>query len=346
MKLHNYFWEPENLWDKASKSFFNPSGKPADTGLIAAGGFAEVFKAKDTNFDNRYVALKIYKEGLQKSTSGNSKQSKYTLEKDFQLAENLSHPNIISYKSLHYIIREDHLGRQSRYPVIVMEFAAGGTLSDFLNQSTPDISTVDRILLDIIQGVGYLHENGITHRDLKPANILLGKNRHGKPLAKITDFGISRDSLNQKTTTGSTTEGVGTILYMAPEQHDKGKFGINGKITNHADIWAIGVIAYWIFTGKVPFGAGLTDYGLIRDAILYQAPDLTPIPEKYRSLVKQCLQKYARDRPASTEELIALIDSSGSGNYKFHKGKTNPGNRKTEQRNPNRDNKHKQALGK
>ena len=78
MRLGNYEWDPE-----------------AD--LIAEGTFAEVFRARDTNTAGRTVALKIYKEAVAKGTSGSSGQKKYTLEKEFQKVDRLSHTNIITY---------------------------------------------------------------------------------------------------------------------------------------------------------------------------------------------------------------------------------------------------------
>ena len=100
MRLGNYEWDPE-----------------AD--LIAEGAFAEVFRARDTNTASRTVALKIYKEAVAKGTSGSSGQKKYTLEKEFQKVDGLSHTNIITYYGLDYIRRDPGAGRPK-----------GGTYSD------------------------------------------------------------------------------------------------------------------------------------------------------------------------------------------------------------------------
>lgn len=305
MNLHNYQWDPSSQWDEGSRKFMSPGGQESDTGLIASGGFAEVFKAKDINFDDRYVALKIYREALVKDTGGNSRQSHYSLEKEFKMAEELSHPNIVSYKSLNYITSNDHLGRTSRYPVVVMEYATDGTLSSYLHHNNPTYAVLDNIIADIILGLSYLHQNGIIHRDLKPGNILITKNRQGKILSKITDFGISKDSL---VSSHSTTGGIGTPHYMAPEQHDKKKFGLQGEISPRTDFWSIGIIVYKIFTGKVTFGAGIDDIGLVREAICYDSFDLEGIPARYKNIVTKCLTKEAENRPASAEDLLSLFE--------------------------------------
>src|SRR5690554_1436927 len=271
MRLGNYEWNPEK-------------------DMIAEGAFAEVFRASDINTAGRTVALKIYKEAVAKGSSGSSGQKKYTLEKEFQNVDGLSHTNIISYYGLDYIHGQDAMGRQTSYPVLIMEYAEGGTLTDFLKTS-PDDAVRDKLIRDIIQGIGYLHGEGILHRDLKPGNILITKNRRGEPVAKITDFGISRDVLTDKTLEQSYTEGVGTPHYMAPEQFYKKKYGLNGELSERTDIWALGVIVYRMATGRLPFGHGEKDYEVVRDEIVLGEPDIGLMPEAYRRLVNLCLRK-------------------------------------------------------
>ncbi len=287
MKLNQYEWNPEK-------------------DLIAQGAFAEVFKAKDTNSQDRYVALKIYKEAVVKGTSGSTGQEKYTLEKEFQKIDGLSHTNIITYFGINYIKHKDALGRSSSYPVIIMEYASEGTLQDFI-KTNPDTKILDKIIQDIIQGVSYLHDEGIIHRDLKPGNILITKNRKGEPVAKITDFGISRDTLTDKTIEESFTEGIGTPHYMAPEQFFKKKFGLKGEISERTDIWALGVVIYRALTNKLPFGHGSKDYELIRDAITNDKLELKTIPKKYKVLLERCFQKKATKRPHTAHKLFDFI---------------------------------------
>ncbi|MEO1030853.1 MAG: WG repeat-containing protein [Bacteroidota bacterium] len=292
MKLNQYEWNPE-------------------TDLIAEGAFAEVFKAKDTNNENRFVALKIYKEGISKGTSGNSMGSKYTLEKEFRKIDGLSHTNVISFYGLDYITHKDSLGRTSNYPVIIMEYASEGTLLQFLKHNgSPDI--VEDLMIQIIEGAAYLHKEGTIHRDLKPGNILVSRNRRGEPVVKITDFGISRDTVNTDNIEQSVTEGVGTPHYMAPEQFYKKKFGAHGEVNEQTDIWGVGVIIYRMLTGELPFCHGINDFELVRDAITMEEPNLDPIPERYKALVKSCLQKKAEDRPKKAASLLQKIGATST----------------------------------
>ncbi len=288
MKLNQYTWDPEK-------------------DLIAEGSFAEVFKALDTNTQGRVVALKIYKEAVAKGTQGSSNQKKYSLEEEFRKIDGLSHTNIITYYGQSYMEHKDAMGRSSSYPVIVMEYAEYGTLSDFL-KTKPNAGIIDKLIKEIINGVAYLHSEGILHRDLKPGNILITSNRRGEPVAKITDFGISRDLLNRaETLDKSMTAGVGTPHYMAPEQFFKRNFGFNQEISERTDIWAIGVIVYRLFSKRLPFGNGVQDYEQVRDEITNTNPDLTTFPAGAKALVMHCLQKHADKRPESADQLMALF---------------------------------------
>tara|TARA_R110002073_G_scaffold279026_1_gene443135 strand:- start:422914 stop:425649 length:2736 start_codon:yes stop_codon:yes gene_type:complete len=290
MKLSHYEWDPEK-------------------DLIAEGGFAEVFKAKDTNTSNRWVALKIYKEAVSRGTTGSTGQKKYSLEQEFDKIDGLSHTNIITFYGLEYIEHIDAMGRTASYPVLIMEYAGEGTLKDISSKQLT-AENLDEIIASVIKATGYLHSQGVIHRDLKPGNVLFSKDRNGKLVAKITDFGISKDVLGDKTIEQSFTEGVGTPHYMAPEQFFKKKFGLNGEVSERTDIWAIGIILYRLLTGKLPFGHGLKDYELIRDEITQKEVDLSGIPEQYKKIIAACLTKEANKRPSSADELLTLLDSN------------------------------------
>lgn len=291
MKLNQYEWNPEK--DK-----------------LGEGTFAEVFKAKDIH-TNRYVALKIYKASVKGSTSGSTVQSKYSLEKEFQNVQAVSHTNIITYYGLNYIKHIDAMGREASHPVIIMEYANQGTLTEFL-KIDPKKSILDKLVKDIIKGVGHLHEEGIIHRDLKPGNILVSKNKRGVYTAKITDFGISKDTLSSDDITKSHTELVGTPHYMAPEQIYQKRFGLDGRISSRTDLWAIGVMIYKVFTGKLPFANGVHDIELVHEAITKEEVDLIGVPKEYHKLLKQCFYKNAAHRVSNAGQMLKLIEEEGT----------------------------------
>lgn len=286
MKLNQYEWDPEN--DK-----------------LGEGAFAEVFRTKDI-YANRYVALKIYKTSVKASTLGNTGQVKYSMEQEFQNVESVSHTNIIKYYGLNYIKHVDAMGREGNYPVIIMEYANEGTLTEFLKQN-PDRSVLDKLIRDLIMGVGHLHEEGLLHRDLKPGIILVTKNKKGIPTAKITDFGISKDTLSSESHTTSHTEMIGTPHYMVSEQIYQKKFGLEGRISQRTDLWAIGAIIYKMFTHRVPFADGTQDLELVREGITTGEYDLTGVPMTYHALLAQCFKKNASERIASADQMLKLI---------------------------------------
>ncbi len=289
MQLDQYTWDPDK--DK-----------------IAEGGFAEIFKAK--NRKGKYVVLKIYKESISKGSSASTGMDKYSLEREFKNVDGLTHTHLIKFHDLSYIHHHDALGRESKYPVIIMEYAPGGSLKDFMS-TKPDQQTVELLIAQILDGVKYLHSQGIIHRDLKPGNILISKDRRQQPVIKITDFGISRDVINEVSIEQSYTAGIGTPHYMAPEQFFKKTYGLNGELSFRTDLWSVGVIAYWMLAGKLPFGEDTKDFELVRDAIVNDDLSLEGIADRYHALIQNCLVKNAQDRINSAEDLIDLMNGFG-----------------------------------
>ena len=293
MKLSHYEWDPEK-------------------DLIAEGGFAEVFKARDLNTEGRYVALKIYKEAVSRGTQGSTGQKKYSLEQEFSKIDGLSHTHLITYYDLEYIVHKDAMGRNASYPVLIMEYAGEGTLAQAIQKGL-SLEDSEKIILEVAQAVDYLHGQGIIHRDLKPGNVLFGKDRGGNRVSKITDFGISQDVLSEKTIQQSMTEGVGTPHYMAPEQFFKKKFGLNGEIGERTDVWALGIMFYKMLTGKLPFGHGSKDYELTRDSIIGEEPDYSEVPEKYKAILRTSLEKNAIDRFSSVSGFVRAVNEIDGG---------------------------------
>jgi serine/threonine protein kinase len=129
-----------------------------------------------------------------------------------------------------------------------MEYMDGGTLQGYLE--TREQVNIDHALLLLRQlcaGTQAIHEAGIVHRDLKPENILLSADHH---IAKVTDFGVSFSEESPKITAHG--DAVGTVRYLSPEYLEQGVTGPRG------DIYALGVMAYYMLTGVLPhYEAGL-----------------------------------------------------------------------------------------
>jgi serine/threonine protein kinase len=272
--------------------------------LLGEGGFAQVYKAFDKQFQE-YVALKFYSKG---------DQGKYDVLHEMKDTRKFSHPNIIRIHDA-FVVRFDHIGGHSFVQVGILEFANGGNLRDFI-KTKPSEETFVEVLKGILNGLEYLHqEKKLVHRDLSPENILM-YNEEDTWTPKIADFGISKkiDYVTNAQDKTKSTQLLGKVDYMAPEQFYPEKYGINGKINTNVDLWSFGVILYELFTERKPFGNDSQDNPLkvIQSITSDQIPDLINIPDPYRTVIRKCLEKNANNRVKSASELISILQRSGA----------------------------------
>jgi len=159
----------------------------------------------------------------------------------------------------------------------------------------------------VLNGLAYLHKNGMIHRDIKPANILIRETSDG-PVAKITDFGVSKVLDAAKTEHSSAL--VVSIPYMAPEQLNLKKYGIDERLAPNLDLWALGVTIYEVITGKVLFRKDDQDSNeeMMTNILSPEPADrVEELPSPFREVVRRCLVKDARRRVQQAEELIKLL---------------------------------------
>ena len=168
----------------------------------------------------------------------------YMEEKDFNFFANevaclykLDHPSIL--KMYHYF--ED----PKRY-LLITDLCEGGELYSLIMQEKKfESREAAYIMKQVLSAVVYMHEQRIIHRDLKPENILLTEPYHEFPEVKLIDFGTARHVIDED----SLTERLGTIPYMAPEVIDPAV----DSYTFKCDVWSLGVIAYVLLCGELPF---------------------------------------------------------------------------------------------
>lgn len=267
--------------------------------FIGKGGFSKVFRAYDT-IRKRTVALKFYT---------GTESEKYDIISEINRMDNIVHPNLVRYYDANIIDSVNALGEKEQIQVGIMEYADAGDIGVFF--STPHSPAVTHhVIMGILQGICYLHNSGIAHRDLKPKNILLSS-EGGVTQAKIGDFGISK-KVDKTDEASISSQLLGSVEYMAPEQFAPAVYGINGKLGTNADLWSLGIILYEIFTQQLPFGSrtkGIT-YEQILNNILFQElnVDYDAVPEPYRSVIRRCLVKSAAKRAQHAEELIAILE--------------------------------------
>jgi serine/threonine protein kinase/nucleoside phosphorylase/Leucine-rich repeat (LRR) protein len=203
---------------------------------------------------------------------------------------------------------------------IAMELLEGKSLQQLFHEEAPLAwPRVFKILDEMCSSLAEAHAHGIVHRDLKPENILL-ETRAGNPeFVKIVDFGIAKvmrgetiahgevpelTATAQLTATGQT---MGTLEYMSPEQ-------LMGKqLDGRSDIYALGVLAYEMITGRLPFPDAKGPAGLIT-AQLKQTP-LPPsranpraqLPDTAERVILRCLEKDKNHRFADVSQLSVVL---------------------------------------
>jgi len=212
-------------------------------------------------------------------------------EREAQAAASFSHPNIVNI----YDVGED-----GGTPYIVMEYIAGETLKEIIEQEGPFHPDDVAILIEqVASALDYAHERGFVHRDIKPQNILVD----AAGLAKVVDFGIAK-GLSDSTLTEAGT-GLGTVHYLSPEQAS----GL--MATPSSDIYSLGVIAYEMLTGRLPFEADSAVGVAMKH--LHEAPkhpsQVNPrVPRPAGDIVMRALAKDPTQRFPTAGEFARALD--------------------------------------
>jgi serine/threonine protein kinase len=199
---------------------------------IGQGGMATVYMAHDNKFDTN-VAIKV----LNKEFVHNDNIRKRFLAEAKSMFR-MSHPNIIKVNDL--IEENDTVA-------FVMEYIEGETLKEYIDRkgklNDDEIKTIFSQMLD---AVGYVHEQNLVHRDIKPSNFMIDK----KGKVKLMDFGIAKtlDASSSEYTQTGTGMQMGTPMYMSPEQITETK-----SVTAQSDIYSLGVVLWQMVTGQKPY---------------------------------------------------------------------------------------------
>jgi len=279
----------------------------AENDRLGGGGFGEVFKAYDTVRD-RWVALKVSKV--------KPELENVRLRKEVEMVNRLpEHPNIAFYEVC-YTFRE----MSGEYDFGILQYYEEGNLGQLLLNNTLTFVQKQSILTQVLEGIDFLHQNGVVHRDLKPQNILIAR-RGNEFIPKITDFGISKklDAGINSVFSNSIT-GAGTLAYASPEQLRQ------HEISKNTDLWSFGVIAFQTFTGQLPFTTGphanTSEEGrteLFRQIKSGRLPsEITKITEPWQTLIRRCLIPDAAVRIKNMQEVKDILTGNDSGKAHPH----------------------------
>ena len=183
---------------------------------------------------------------------------------------------------------------ESNRPWLIMELLEGEDLGHVLERGAPlPPMFVHDLFKQLCHALGAAHDLPVVHRDLKPDNIFLARSRvaHTKFLVKLLDFGIAKVLLDGTNSTGS----VGTPLWMAPEQGRP-----NTPITPATDVWALGLIAFILLTGKCYWLEGNSDTGGDVMALMHEV-FFDPLPQA----MARAVELGARPTPPGFDEWFA-----------------------------------------
>lgn len=256
---------------------------------LGRGSIAIVYLAIDEKLPKMKVVVKVLREKWD-----DDKQRKYFERKfreEIEALKRINHPGVVRPLD----IGELSDGRS----YLVMESIEGATLRGEIDPRGMDLARVANLFRQIGQALSATHKKGVLHRDLKPENIML-QVIDDEEYAKLIDFGIATvvDQLNP--TVIKTTAVSGTVPYMAPEQ-------LSGKPELASDIYALGVIAYELVTGRLPFNP-LSPYQLLelqREGVKINPRNLRPdLPVAAENTILKALSFDAKQRPASVREFV------------------------------------------
>jgi eukaryotic-like serine/threonine-protein kinase len=259
---------------------------------IGRGGMGIVYKAKDRRL-KRHVAIKLLPPELAYRSDIRSR-----FLKEAETAAQLSHPNIVPIYSV---------DERDGLVFFVMAFVAGENLAVRLHRrgALPADET-RRIMLEVARALSYAHERGVVHRDIKPDNILMSEDEDERVM--VTDFGIARavsDSGDSRLT--ATGMAIGTPAYMSPEQ-SMGEREIDGR----SDLYALGVVAYQMLSGELPFNAPNTPSMLVKHISERPAPieeKCSDLPSDLGRAVMMCLEKEPANRFPTAEALAVALET-------------------------------------
>ncbi len=264
---------------------------------VGQGGFATVYRAEKMG-SGTHVAVKL----VTQARRGDETIAR-RFEREGQILNAFSHPNAVGMVECG--VTEEGLG------YIVMEFVAGETLRHVIaNESPLALPRVEAVLLQVGAAITAAHAHGIVHRDLKPENVMIVQTPMGE-VPKVLDFGVASLRTAEGADGRITAKDliVGTPRYLAPEAL------IEGVQTAASDVYSLGIIAYEMLTGRVPFEPTIGENSV--EVAIRLAKQRPPAPsgfneqlsEEIDAVILRCLSRDPAERfatPTDFAEAVAL----------------------------------------
>jgi len=277
---------------------------------LGSGGMGAVYRAVDTEKE-RVVAIKVIHPHI-----AEIEQFIKRFHQEAMLLEKLAHPRVVRiYES----------GQIGEHHYIAMEFVTGKSLTALMRErqevapqqptvageAAPVMPTfrpfsevaVMRVLEQMARVLQEAHELGVIHRDIKPDNIIVTDMERWD--IKLLDFGIAKDTRELHTMVSQTGQVIGTPAYMSPEQCEGKPLDIR------SDIYSLGVTAYQMLAGKLPF-PGPTTMAFMKQHLLEEPPPLRQVnpavSEGVAAVIAKMLAKEPEKRYQTPQDLLEEIN--------------------------------------
>ncbi|HEY6210587.1 MAG TPA: protein kinase, partial [Gemmatimonadales bacterium] len=285
--------EPDALRDKLQAAL----GGGFELGArLGEGGFGVVYRARDVRL-RRDVAVKLLRRELVTAQGFVER-----FEREAQALAALRHPNIVPVYSI---------GDQDDLIFLVMPFVSGVTLTEYLREhGRLAVDEAEQILRSVGGALSAAHAVGLVHRDIKPDNIML---EGPKRLPLLMDFGIAKTGQTGAGPSGpgltATGMVMGTPYYMSPEQATA-----DPSVDARSDIYSLGVLAYQLFTGQLPF-TGDSIYAVLSQHLTTPVPEARTvrpdIPPRISAAVHRAMAKKPGERFQRVEEFLEALEGRG-----------------------------------
>ncbi|MFN7953357.1 MAG: tetratricopeptide repeat protein [bacterium] len=263
---------------------------------LGRGGMGEVYEVEDLELGTR-VALKTVA-----SANDSDPEAMRLFKREVLLARRVTHPSICRTFDISY-----HCAGGHRVAFLTMELLVGESLAARIQrQQRLPTNEALCVIEQVAAALDAAHTAGVVHGDLKSANIMIARTPEGGERSVVTDFGCARLHLKPVSEgAADATESIrGTPAYMAPEQ-------VAGKPCGpSADLYALGIVAFEMITGTVPFRAA-SPMATAMQRLYFEpprpgslAPDLDP---RWDSAILRCLDRNPDARPASGAAVVQLL---------------------------------------
>jgi len=254
---------------------------------LGSGGMGEVWRAADAELGID-VAIKVLPHLLARSP-----RSIARLKQEAAIALKLTHPNICRLYNLH---------SDGEVKFLVMEYIAGQTLEDVLNErdeARMGWDDLEPIARQLGRALDYAHglDPPVLHRDIKPANVMIDPAGRGR----LLDFGIAREMRDSLSRVTGRQDSPGTIPYMSPEQF-RGE-----RVDRRSDIYSYCLVLYEALAG-MPFVSPIGSFAWQVQEKLFEP--LEGVPDHLNAILASGLAKDRNDRPASVAD---LLEGAGTG---------------------------------